>query len=138
MSDGKRSVEQEIASWLEYFLCDAFDCDPESARRGWWSDGVMDLRIEQLDNTSFRAIGSTYFGERNVREQWVGPFEVEFYFAARGSLEFVRTIVRFGWKDKKGRIVRSGCLHPRLRSTRRGLRNADWALAIELTPPKKA
>ena len=135
MKDGW-NVQQHIAGLLEPFLCEAFTYHSEGARQGWWSDGVMDVRIEQIGSSGFRTIGLTWWAERNVGAQWIGPFEVEYYFDVEDSLEFTRTIVRFGWKDKNGNMRSSCSLHPRLRKDRRQVKDSDWVLAIELTPPK--
>ena len=133
--EDRRNVQQHIAELLEPFLCDAFTYHSEGARQGWWSDGVMDLRIDQIGRADFRVIGLTWWAEREVNKQWIGPFEVEFYFGAKDSLDFTRTVVRFGWRDKKGNMRSSCSLHPRLREDGRRLQDADWVMALELTPP---
>ena len=132
-----RSVEQHIASWLEPFLCDSFAYSPEGAKQGWWSDGVVDLQIDRFAATAFLLWGSAWWAGHDVNKQWVAPFEIEFYFTVEGSLDFSRTIVRFGGADVNGDIVRSSMsLHPRIRNNGQPSKNSHWAMAIELTPPK--
>ena len=135
MDDG-RNVEQHIARLLEPVLCDAFTYHSEGAKQGWWSDGVFDLRIQRIAQTAFRTIGLTWWAGRNASRQFVAPFEVEFYFDAEDSLGYRKTVVRFGWKDKNGKL-RSFCsLHPRLRKDDHEIENSKWGMAIELTPPE--
>ena len=134
--EDERKIELHIADQLEWFLCDAFTYSPVPSQSNWWSDGVFDLRIEQIGDIAFRAIGSTWWADLDVSTEWVGPFEVEFYLTSKRSLEFARQIVRFGLKDRNGNIVRSSdCLHPRVRKPNREPKDSEWALAIELTPP---
>jgi hypothetical protein len=122
---------------LEAFLCDSFSYYSKAAKQGWWSDGVMDLRVQRIGKAAFRVIGLTWWSDRKAMNHWVAPFETEFYFDAEGSLDFTRTVVRFGSRDKEG-IIRSSCsIHPRLRHEDRPIVDSNWAMAIELTPPEQ-
>ncbi|MBP85707.1 MAG: hypothetical protein CMJ64_03165 [Planctomycetaceae bacterium] len=134
--DDGPSVQECLASLLESFLCDAFTYWPHASRQGWWSDGVIELHLERISPTAIRAFGSTYWAGSKSDEFGDGPFEIEFYFVDDHSLGFARTVVRFGWKDKDGIITKSSSIHPRLRKQGRQFRNSEWAMAIELKPPK--
>jgi hypothetical protein len=135
LEDG-RDVQKHIAGLLEWFLCDAFTYYSQGAKQGWWSDGVTDLQLASLSETEIRAIGCTWWGAKNFNEQWIAPFEIDFYFPTVESIDFTRTVVRFGRVDRDGEIMRTASyLHPRLRNGDRNLKNSDWAMAIELTPP---
>lgn len=135
LEDG-RDVQRRIAGLLEWFLCDAFTYHPEGAKQCWWSDGVIDLRLERISDTAIRASGSTWWAE-GMKGQWIAPFEIEFYFPTVEALDFTRTVVRFGWVDRNGRIIRNSSylVNPDLRTDGRKRKNSDWAMAIELTPP---
>ncbi len=127
LNDG-RDVQQHIATLLEPFLSDAFTYHSEGSKQGWWSDGVTLLQIEAIADTTFRPFGYTWSAGG-----WT-PFEIEFYLAAKTSLRFDRTIVRFGWLDKNGNIA-AASIHPRLRKPGSQISESQWAMAIELTPP---
>jgi hypothetical protein len=130
----ERSTQEHIAGLLERFLCDALKYSPEPSLRRWWSDGVSDLRLDRLSDTALRVIGFTWWSAGDAKTQWEAPFEIEFYFPAEQSIDAARTVVRFGWLEKNGKIKRSASsLHPRLRSGGRELQDSAWAVAIELT-----
>jgi hypothetical protein len=124
----------DVASLVEWFLCEAFRHSPDGFQREWWSDGIVTLSLTQLSATSFLAVGATIWADSNVDLQYLAPFEIEFFFAAQNDVEFQRTIVRFGSTDREGAIVRlpwDSCAPALIESRPR--RNADWAMAIELT-----
>ena len=134
--DGRR-IDQHLAFLLEWFLCDALKHSSAGARGGWWSDGVISLQIKRLTPTSFRMTGTTFWAAGKGRNDWVAPFDVEFSFPAIDSVEWTGIIVRFGWLGHDGEIVQSiGCIHPRERWPDKVIRDSEWAMAIELTPPQ--
>ena len=99
---------------------------------------MVDLHIERFTTTAFLLFGSTWWAGHDVNKQWIGPFEIEFYFNVEYGPDFARQIVRFGIADNNGNIVHSSSsLHPRIRHDGQSSPNSDWAMAIELTPPEK-
>jgi hypothetical protein len=133
-TDRQHIASLDVASLVEWFLCEAFRHSPDGFQREWWSDGIVTLSLTQLSATSFLAVGATIWADSNVDLQYLAPFEIEFFFAAQNDVEFQRTIVRFGSTDREGAIVRlpwDSCAPALIESRPR--RNADWAMAIELT-----
>jgi len=129
VEDG-RSVESALEGVLEWFICQCLEFSPEREVRDWWSDGVIDLRITQTSDESFRLLGVTWIGSEGI-----APFEIEAMLDSYRDDSLAKCVFRIGARDDHGRAV----VFDRDMSCQRILdkrpkQNADWATAIELTP----
>lgn len=123
-----------IAGLLEPFLSNAFSECPFPPQREWWSDGVAYLSLEQITNSHIQAVGVTYCASSDSDAQFLGPFEIDFYFDSHVSDAFTRARVRFGAIDRHDKVVQSSLdSTPYTLADRRPKRDSDWAMSIEIT-----
>ncbi len=125
-----------LALSLEYYLCGVFRYENSAPSCGWWCDGVIELSIEELDDTSFRMVGAAYWAKAGHKSSpfFLAPFEIEMYFPRPQADVPSRSIVRFGAMDHLGNIQKSPHNGNAVRLiAKRPQRNTDWAFAIELT-----
>src|SRR5262245_6266383 len=66
-----RNVEREICSLLECYICECLLYGPSNLR-GWWSDGVIRLEINQTAQERFKLLGVTWIDCHGI-----APFEIE-------------------------------------------------------------
>jgi hypothetical protein len=124
------SVEQEIRSLLEWYICECLTYGPSNLR-GWWSDGVIRLEIRLTATDCFKLLGVTWIGCEGL-----APFEIDVELDAKDNSRFARTILRIGTLDEHnrpmvfGRKIDAGHI-----LQTRPVENRDWAMAVELTPP---
>jgi hypothetical protein len=130
MIDAERPIMQEICMLVEGYIgeCLAFGSD---AVRGWWSDGVMCLEIQELATGCFKLYGVSWIGTSTV-----APFEIDVDLLPENDTHFARTVFRIGTLDKDGHPTQiAGTADPRVLLRDRPRFNSDWAVAIELTAP---
>jgi len=125
--------QSSFAVCLEFYLGQLLHFVPLAKSRGWWCDGVLELRIARTSRLSFRIVGAAYLGACNV-----GPFELEFYFARRRDIEPTKVILRCGLRDDSGLVWRRG----RERNaaaivSARPPRDDEWAIAVEFLPEEE-
>jgi hypothetical protein len=125
-----RTVEQEIAFLLEWYICECIPYGPANLSE-WWSDGVEKLEITQTAEDSFNLLGVTWIGSLGN-----APFEIDVKLNPADDHYFAKTIFRIGTLDERGRptafhhrVSREWILGNRPRD------NRVWAMAVELTPP---
>lgn len=116
---------------LEYYLCGAFHLVEFTRYRDIWCDGVVEISIEKLNRCAFRVSAAAYCPQR------LAPVEIEFHFAQRRALQPTHSIVRFGKLDAEGEIAwYSNKNHASSIVANRPRRDADWAIAVQLTNEK--
>jgi hypothetical protein len=126
-----RSVEQEIRSLLEWYIGECIPYGPHSLG-GWWSDGVIHLEIHETAPDSFKLLGVTWIDCLGT-----APFEIDVELNSRDDSHFAKTVFRIGVLDDSGRPkIVDRRFDARSVLERRPRRNRDWAMAIELTPPR--
>jgi hypothetical protein len=127
-----RPVEQELASLLEWYICECLAYGP-SQLGGWWADGVIVLTIETTEPDHFKLLGVTWIDCHGI-----APFEIDLELDPADDTRFAKTIFRIGTLDDRG--------HPQILDRRldarsilknRPQQNRDWAMAVELTPPAR-
>jgi len=124
-----RTVEQEICSLLEWYICECIPFGPPNFG-GWWSDGVIYLVIDQIGQDAFKLVGATWIDCHGL-----APFEIDLELKATDECQFAKTIFRLGTLDDQGHPT---LFHPDIDWRRlvadRPQQNRDWAMAIELIP----
>jgi len=124
---------------LEAFICECVSYDPTGRMSDWWSDGVIQLRIDQQSGDSFKLTGVTWVGvlankyglAKGVELMGLAPFEID----VKLSLEdrhFAGCVFRLGLLDARGQPVVGEPGRPVAVKSRE---NGEWAMAVELTPP---
>jgi hypothetical protein len=122
-------VEKAIGELLECYICDCLD-DSGRAPKGWWSDGVISLKIDQRSHQAFNLLGVTWidcFG--------LAPFQIDVELSPAIDSHFVKTVFRLGTLDSAGSptiFTRQALVSEILAA--RPCRDKDWAVAVELTP----
>jgi len=123
-----RPLEEELRSLFEWYIC---QCLRYGSLTEWWSDGVIRLEIRQTAPQEFKLLGVTWIGCEGVT-----PLEIDVELDPARSDRFAKTIFRIGALDEEGRpkvfgrrLDAGGLVEKRPRQ------NADWAMAVELTPP---
>ena len=126
-------AEQHIKTILERFIGDCLSHDPSSRLRGWWSDGVTYLRVKHQANRTFNLRGTTWIGSDGI-----APFDFELVLPDDEGRHFDRIRFRIGLLDELGcpTLCDPGWAVDRVLE-RCPRYNRDWAMAIELTPPKQ-
>jgi hypothetical protein len=132
VNDG-RTLLEEISELLEFYICDCIACGPNSFG-GWWSDGVIHLEIAEPKLDRFTLHGVTWIGSLGI-----APFKIDLELDPNDEIYFAKTIFRIGTLDKHGipTVAKPNLIPTRVLETRPQY-NRDWAMAIELTPPKIA
>ena len=132
-ADGQ-TVEQRIRGLLEGFIGECLSHDPSKRVSGWWSDGVIHLRMEQESDTQFEMLGVTWIGCEGT-----APFEIDVVMDPTIDEYFAKCIFRLGMLDRRrcptlcdSRYGPMQVLNMRPRN------NGDWAIAVELTPSDEA
>ena len=127
-----RSVEREIYGLLEWYICECIPYGPHNLG-GWWSDGVIHLEIEKTATNTFKLLGVTWIDCHGV-----APFEIDVELCPTSDHEFARTIFRIGLLDvgRHPKICNANLAPTRVLEMRPRY-NRDWAMAVELTPPKR-
>jgi hypothetical protein len=125
-----RTVEDELAGLLEWYICECIPYGPDSLG-GWWSDGVVLLEIHQVEPDIFKLLGVTWIDSLGI-----APFEIDVELSPSLDSHFTKTTFRIGVLDDYG--------NPKILDRRMDVRrvlemrprhNQDWAMAVELTPP---
>ena len=125
-------VEQEIAKLLEWYICECLAYGPKEVA-DWWSDGVVQLKIEQTNTDSFKLLGVTW-----IDSQGLAPFEIDVELNPADDHLFARTRFRIGSLDGCGRAeVRRPRIATECVLEKRPKRDRDWAMAVELAPPEQ-
>lgn len=127
---GGRTCEQEVASLLEWFICESVGHDPTGRLKDWWSDGVVELQIDQQSSDSYKLAGVTWIGSDGL-----APFEIDVKLNPKTDRYFANCVFRLGLLDQSGRPAVCEPGRPIEIRTRQ---NRDWAMAVELTPPEEA
>jgi hypothetical protein len=132
VEDG-RTLLEEISGLLEFYICECIPYGPNNLG-GWWSDGVIHLEIGEPRSDRFRLLGVTWIGSLGI-----APFEIDLELDPNDEIYFAKTIFRIGTLDDCGNpTVAKRNLAPTRVLQNRPQYNRDWAMAIELTPPRIA
>ena len=130
--DEDRTVVQEIEGLVEWYICECIPYGPDNLG-GWWSDGVIDLEIDEPATDRFKILGVTWIGCHGI-----APFEIDVELEPKNDARFARTIFRIGMLDDHGDPkICDRNLAPQRVLEMRPRYNRDWAMAVELTPPKQ-
>jgi len=130
VEDG-RTLLEEVSGLLEFYICGCIPYGPRNLG-GWWSDGVIHLEIVEPIPDRLKLLGVTWIGS-----QGIAPFEIDLELDPNDEIYFAKTIFRIGTLDNHGlpTVVKRNLAPTRVLETRPQY-NRDWAMAIELTPPK--
>ena len=132
VADGRTLIE-EISGLLEFYICGCIPYGPDDLG-GWWSDGVIHLEIVETKPGRFTLLGVTWLGSLGI-----APFEIDLELDPNNQIYFAKTTFRIGVLDNHGiPAVANRNLAPTRVLETRPQYNRDWAMAIELTPPKIA
>jgi hypothetical protein len=130
--EAERSITQEICTLVDGFIGECLAYGPDTVR-GWWSDGVMCLEIQELAKDCFKLYGVSWMGISTV-----APFEIDVDLLPEKDTHFARTVFRIGTLDKDGHPSSiAGTADPRVVLRDRPRCNGDWAVAIELISPNE-
>jgi len=125
-----RTVEQEICELLEFYICECIPYGPPNLR-GWWSDGVVCLEIDEIAQDAFKLVGVTWIDSHGL-----APFEIDRELNAADDCRFAKTTFRIGTLDNQGHpTLFHSDIDWRCLVADRPQLNRDWAMAVELTPP---
>lgn len=131
--DDDRTVEQEICTLLEWYICECIAYGLDSLG-GWWSDGVIYLEIEEPSTDRFKLLGVTWIDCKGV-----SPFDIDIVLHPNRDACFAKCIFRIGMLDDQGQpIICDRDRSPRRVLDKRPRYNRDWAMAVELTPPNES
>ena len=129
--DCGHTLFEKICSLLEFYICGCIQYGPKSLC-GWWSDGIIHLEISETEQDHFKLLGVTW-----VDSLGISPFEIDVELAQNDDTYFAKTVFRIGTLDSYGRpTVCNRNLAPTRVLETRPRYNRDWAMAVELTPPK--
>lgn len=129
---GDRTVVQEICGLLEWYICECIAYGPNNLG-GWWSDGVIHLEIDNPTTERFKLLGVTWIDCRGI-----APFEIDIELDPQNDTHFANTIFRIGMlDDQRHPLICPQNLGPSRVLEDRPRYNRDWAMAVELTQPRR-
>ncbi|KLU02015.1 hypothetical protein RISK_005970 [Rhodopirellula islandica] len=115
---------------LEWFIGECLRYERTGSLTNWWSDGVIELKIDQQSRDSYHLAGVTWIGSDGL-----APFDIDVKLNPKTDKCFANCIFRLGLLDQFG--LPSLC-EPGRPVEIRTRQNRDWAMALELTPPEEA
>ncbi len=134
--DEGRTVQNEIASILEYYIYECYGYLP-NLTTGWFTDGVKEFEIHHSPNkpNSFKLLGSVWMlGIESG--SIVEPFEIDITLDPLNDQYFATTKFRFGFKgsNRPSKLTKYN-FHVAGAMDNRPRRSCDWRIAIELSSP---
>ena len=127
----RMAAEKEISDLLEWYIGQCLVYAPNSLR-GWWSDGVIHLKVTQTSAGSLKLLGVTWIDSHGF-----APFEIDVTLNPVDKLQFSKTVFRIGSVDGKHRPkLFPDSMAPARILEMRPRCNQNWAMAVELTPPE--